>query len=423
MADEMKKIILGITGGIAAYKAADLCSKLAQAGCVRVAFSRSAHKFVTPLVFEALSGHPVYQEVFDTPSAYQMEHISWARWANALVIAPASADTIARLATGQADDAITTLYLAFRGPVYVAPSMNTAMYEHPATQANLATLVSRGVILIPPGAGSLACGETGAGRMAEPTEIMSAIGVSPTASESTTLNGHVAAYTPTRPTDQSLSDATVLITSGPTREYLDPVRFISSPSSGKMGLALANEAMRRGARVVFITGPVDSHLLPEGTCEIHRVEAARDMLQRVQELKVGCDLFLFAAAVGDFRPSHTINKKIKRTGNSISLPLVENPDIAREVASAREPGQIFIGFAAETNDHDINADAKLKRKQLDAIVLNDVSDSKIGFSSDENEVRIHLANGRLIDVSHRSKPEVAFEIFETAVQLLQQKQS
>lgn len=390
---------------------------------MRVAFSRSAHKFVTPLVFEALSGHPVYQDVFDTSSAYQMEHISWARWADALIIAPASADTIARLATGQADDAITTLYLAFRGPVYIAPSMNTAMFDHPATQANLALLASRGVIVIAPGAGSLACGETGAGRMAEPVDIMSAIGVETSASFASANQGNYSSISTqmTRPKDQSFAGTTVLITSGPTREYLDPVRFISSPSSGKMGLALANEAMRRGAKVIFITGPVDSHLFPDGDCEIHPVEAARDMLQMVHQAKAGCDLFLFAAAVGDFRPAQPINKKIKRTGNSISLPLVENPDIAREICSTKQAHQVCIGFAAETNDHDINAQVKLERKQLDAIVLNDVSNSTIGFNSDENEVNITLANGESIAVSQRPKQEVAHEIFEVAMQLLHKK--
>ncbi len=421
MADEPTRIVLCVTGGIAAYKAADLCSKLTQAGVqVRVAFSRSAHQFISPLVFEALSGHPVYKDVFDTPTAYQMEHISWARWASVLVVAPASADTIARLAGGHADDAITTLYLAFRGPVFVAPSMNTAMLEHSATQANLQLLVDRGVQIITPGAGALACGETGSGRMAEPADIMAAVGIT---SAAATADAVFREMQTSRPADQSLNGKTVLITSGPTREYLDPVRFLSNPSSGRMGLALANEATRRGARVHFITGPVDLRFIPGGIVEVLRVETARDMLAKVQELKTETDIFIFAAAVGDFRAAQNINRKIKRTGNSISLPLVENPDIAQAVGFSKTDSQVSIGFAAETNDHDTNAQAKLERKHLDAIVINDVSNPEIGFNSEDNEVKIALPDGNVVEVSQRSKPEVAYEVMETAVELLNQKAS
>jgi len=417
MAYESQKIILAVTGGIAAYKAADLCSKLRQAGTeVRVAFSKSAEQFVTPLVFEALSGHPVYKHVFETPTAYQMEHISWARWADSLVVAPASADTIARMANGMADDAVTTLYLAFRGNVYVAPSMNTAMLEHPATQSNLGVLTERGVRIITPGAGALACGETGSGRMAEPTDIMEAIGIQGIASP--TVPAGAKSATLLRSADDSLVGATVLITSGPTREYLDPVRFISNPSSGKMGLALANEAMRRGAHVLFVTGPVERRLFPQGNCSIHQAETAREMLSKVQELKNECNLFIFAAAVGDFRPAQSIQQKIKRTGNSITLPLVENPDIAQSVGFSKNAGQITIGFAAETNDHETNAQSKIERKHLDAIVINDVSNPEIGFSSENNEVKIALASGEIFNVSKRSKEDVAFEILKVGQELL-----
>ncbi len=424
MTIEIKSILLGVTGGIAAYKAADLCSKLTQAKLsVRVAFSRNAERFVAPLVFEALSGHPVYSDVFNAATAYQMEHISWARWADAYVIAPASADIIARMASGQSADPLTTLYLAFRGPVFIAPSMNTAMFEHPATQANMATLSSRGVTIIPPGVGALACGETGSGRMAEPQDIMAFLNLNPSGlSSAVTGVGHPAsARHHYRPTDQSLEGRTVLITSGPTREYLDPVRFISNPSSGKMGLALANEAMRRGAKVYFITGPVDSNLIPTDNCEVHQVEAAREMLQKVQELKAQCDIFIFAAAVGDFRAAQPVNRKIKRSGNSISLPLVENPDISQEISVNKQPGQVCIGFAAETTDHESNAQAKLQRKQLDAIVLNDILNPTIGFSSEENEVSIYFEERPPITITRRPKHEVAYEILRTAVQLLNEK--
>ena len=417
MVNESNNIVLGVTGGIAAYKAADLCSKLTKAGAsVRVAFSKSAHEFVTPLVFEALSGNPVYQHVLGTSSAFQMDHISWARWADKLVIAPASADTIARLAGGLADDAITTLYLAFRGTVYVAPSMNTTMLEHPATQSNLKILKERGAVIIEPGEGSLACGETGSGRMAEPSDIMHRLGFNATMDASDNASNKTAGLS--RPPDHTLKNISVLITSGPTREYLDPVRFISSPSSGKMGLALANEARRRGAEVHFVTGPVSDSLLPGDNVCVYPVESARDMLQKAQELKARCELFIFAAAVGDFRPAQSINQKIKRTGNSITLPLVENPDISQSIAFSKHPGQVMIGFAAETRDHDSNAQTKLEAKRLDAIVLNDVSNPDIGFSSDNNEIRIVTASGEITEISRRPKADIAFEILETAARLL-----
>jgi len=422
MANESRKIILAVTGGIAAYKAADLCSKLRQTGAeVRVTFSKSADQFAAPLVFEALSGHPVYRQVFDTPAAYQMEHIGWAHWADCMVVAPASADTIARMAAGMADDAVTTLYLAFRGDVYLAPSMNTAMLEHPATQHNLRALTERGVHIITPGAGALACGETGSGRMAEPADIMEAIGVQAIGVSTFAPNATPASVS--RPADMSLEGATVLITSGPTREYIDPVRFISNPSTGKMGYALANEAMRRGAHVHFVTGPVESRLLPQGNCTVHQTETAREMLAKVQELKEQSHLFIFAAAVGDFRAAQSINQKIKRTGNSITLPLIENPDIAQAVGFSKSTDQVTIGFAAETNDHEVHAQGKIERKHLDAIVINDISNPEIGFSSDDNEVKIALAQGEIIDVSRRSKEDVAFEILKVGQELLQERAS
>lgn len=422
MTSETRNILLAVTGGIASYKAADLCSKLVQSGAnVRVAFSRNANQFIAPLVFEALTGHPVYQHVFETTTAYQMEHISWARWADSLVVAPASADTLARMANGLADDAVTTLYLAFRGNVFVAPSMNTAMLDHPATQDNLATLVNRGVTIIYPGSGSLACGEVGSGRMAEPDQILQALGIDQPELFVKPATDRRTAQVLTRMADRTLDGITVLITSGPTREYLDPVRFISNPSSGRMGYALAVDAMRRGAKVIFITGPVDEQFIPGGTCEVHRVETARDMLMAVQEQKQDTNIFIFAAAVGDFRASHPINRKIKRTGNSISLPLVENPDIAQAVGFSKQAGQITIGFAAETNEHEEHGLGKLERKHLDAIVVNDVSNPEIGFNSEENEVTILLANGTVHDVSKRSKEDVAYEILQVAVHLLQEK--
>lgn len=416
-----KQVILGVSGGIAAYKAADLCSKLVQAGAeVRVVFSASADRFIAPLTFEALCGHAVYRDVFANSAEHGMEHISWARWAEALVVAPASADTIARLALGRADDALSALHLAFAGKVYVAPSMNSVMLAHPATAANLETLRSRGVQVIAPGSGSLACGEVGAGRMAEPLEIMVALGFPvETAAVGTVTKASGGA---SRPGDNTLEGRTVLITSGPTREFLDPVRFISSPSSGRMGLALANDALRRGAKVHFVSGPVDEGLLPcdtvDARLELHRVQSAREMFDAVDRLKAETDVFVFAAAVGDFRPAQNINSKIKRSGNSITLPLVENPDIAQAVGFAREPGQVLIGFAAESDAHHQNARSKIATKRLDAIVLNDIANPEIGFVSPENEVVIITADGQERLISRRAKAEVAFEVLEVARELL-----
>lgn len=417
-----KRVILGVSGGIAAYKAADLCSKLVQAGAeVRVVFSANAEKFIAPLTFEALCGHGVYRDIFQNSAEHGMEHISWARWADAFVIAPASADTIARLALGRADDALAALHLAFSGKLYVAPAMNTVMLAHPATVANLETLRSRGVQVISPGSGSLACGEVGAGRMAEPLEIMAELGFAVAAQQPAAMitGGGESA----RPADKTLAGRTVLITSGPTREFLDPVRFISSPSSGRMGLALANDALRRGARVHFVSGPVDEAMLPRDTTdarlELHRVESAREMFDAVDGLKAETDLFVFAAAVGDFRPAQNINSKIKRSGNSITLPLVENPDIAQAVGFAKEPGQVLIGFAAESDEHHQNARVKIGSKRLDAIVLNDIANPAIGFVSAENEVVIITADGQERQVSRRSKADVAFEVLEVARELLE----
>lgn len=425
MTNSPRKIILGVTGGIAAYKAADLCSKLVQLGAdVRVAFSSKAEQFIAPLTFEALSGHPVYRNVFDDATAFEMEHISWARWADVFVIAPATADTIARLAGGHGDDAITTLYLAFRGQTYLAPSMNTAMLEHGATQHNLATLRERGVKVITPGEGALACGEVGSGRMAEPADIIAALGFSGNF-EMTGAGPGQAVMSSGRPADDSLRGSTVLITSGPTREFLDPVRFLSSPSSGRMGLALANEALRRGARVHFITGPVDASLMPvhsgDDRLTVHKVTSAMDMLQAAREVRAECNLMLFAAAVGDFRPSSQITQKIKRTGNSISLPLVENPDIAMDMGFAKTPDQVLIGFAAESDDHRSNANNKIAAKRLDAVVLNDITNPDIAFASPDNEVVIITASGREVNVPRKPKAEIAYEILEVALDLINEK--
>jgi len=428
---EGKKIILGVTGGIAAYRAADLCSELRKQGAaVRVVMTRNATQFVTPLTFETLTQQPVYSEIFDAHRAFEMEHISWSKWGEILLIAPATADVIAKMAAGIADDALTTLYLSFEGSVLVAPAMNTHMYVHAATQANLKTLHTRGVKIIEPESGRLACGDEGVGRLASLEKIIAevrrALATPPSPSlEQPTKAGHDAAtqvscaYT----TDNSLAGKTVVITSGPTHEYIDPVRFITNPSSGKMGAALAREAARRGAKVHLVSGPVNPAVLPTDCAEIHKVTTAEQMLLAVQSLASQADVFIFAAAVSDFRVHKPVDKKIKRTGNSLVLPLVENPDIAQAIGMRKREGQITIGFAAETDDLETNAISKLNRKRLDAIVANDVANPRIGFESDDNEVTIYLRDGSKRFISRRPKDEVARAVLDVVVELSQAQQS
>lgn len=422
-----RRIIVGVTGGIAAYKGAEVCSLLRKAGAeVRVAMSPSATKFIAPLTFEAITQHRVATRTFDDSESWQMEHISWARWGEILVVAPASADFLARMATGLGDDPLALLYLAFRGVVYVAPAMNSSMLEHPATQANLEVLRSRGVRVIEPESGPLACGEYGPGRLALPEVIVAALAgagspPAPEPAEAQNPPGQEAVappkLPPPPPSDSTMAGLTVLITSGPTHEYIDPVRFMTNPSSGKMGAALAREAARRGAQVHLVSGPVNSANLPAECATVHRVTSAEQMLKKVTELAPRTDIFVFAAAVSDFRVAQPVGQKMKRSGNSISLRLTENPDIAQAVGHSKRPDQITVGFAAETNDLEANALGKLARKKLDAIVANDVANPRIGFEQDQNEVTIYLRDGSKAHVSCRPKPEVAREIYATVLPL------
>lgn len=427
---EGRRIVVGVTGGIAAYKACDLCSQLARAGAqVRVAMTAAATRFVGPLTFETLTGHPVYTSVLDRPGSWEMEHISWAKWADVLLVAPASANTLAKMAAGLADDPVSTLCLSFEGPVVVAPAMNTVMLRHPATTSNLDVLRSRGVHVIGPAEGLLACGDTGAGKLATVDTIMAFLRDTPALWQGERpIRGAtrpqvpepppvaVAPEAPVAPRDSTLAGKTVLITSGPTHEFLDPVRFLTNPSSGKMGAALATEALRRGARVHLVSGPVPQAHLPGGA-EIHRVTTAEQMLSAVKSFADGVDIFVFCAAVSDFRVVNPPTQKIKRTGNSITLTLVENPDIAHAIGCHKKPGQLTIGFAAETDDLETHALGKMERKRLDAIVANDVANPRIGFESDSNEVTIYLRDGSRVFVPHADKSEVARRIFEVVVGL------
>lgn len=367
-----RQIVLGITGGIAAYKAADLTRRLREAGAgVQVVMTGAAARFVTPLTFQALSGRPVRDSLWDRQAEAAMGHIELARWAQAVLVAPASADFIARLAQGRADGLLTTLCLATRAPIVLAPAMNHAMWTHPATRDNVATLQARGVRLFGPACGSQACGESGAGRMLEPAQLVEALGP--------LLGGG------------ALQGLRVLVTAGPTREPIDPVRFLSNRSSGRMGFALAQAAAEAGAEVTLVSGPV-ALTTPPGVQRVE-VETAEQMHQAVLERAGHSDIFIANAAVADYRPRHRAGHKIKKTGAALSLELVRTPDIVTEVA-ARRPRPFVLGFAAETRELEAHALAKLDAKGLDMIAANPVGRPGQGFDSPDNALELFWPGGR-----------------------------
>ncbi|MEP1583969.1 MAG: bifunctional phosphopantothenoylcysteine decarboxylase/phosphopantothenate--cysteine ligase CoaBC, partial [Marinobacter sp.] len=360
-----KRILLGVTGGIAAYKSAELVRLLKKSGHeVRVVMTRGAEAFVTPLTFQALSGEPVRTSLLDPEAESGMGHIELAKWADQVVIAPASADFIARLAQGMADDLLTTLCCATEAPIAVAPAMNQAMWGNRRTQRNIGLLAADAqVTLWGPGQGAQACGDVGAGRMLEPTVLFDLI--------SGATNG-------------PLAGRRVVITAGPTREPIDPVRYISNYSSGKMGYALASAARMAGANVVLVSGPVSIEA-PAGV-EVRSVTTAQDMLEYASgAVDEGCDLFIATAAVADYRPDSCAGDKIKKTDEGMSLSLVRNPDTLAAIA-ARADAPFTVGFAAETRDVEHYALDKLTRKKLSMIVANDVSAPGLGFNSDNNAV-------------------------------------
>ena len=373
-----KHIILAVSAGIAAYKAPMLVRALTAAGAdVQVVLSGNAHHFVTPTALQAVSGKPVRQNLWDEAAEAAMGHIELARWADLVIVAPATANTIAHLAHGQAHDLLTTLVLATNAPVYVAPAMNQQMYQHPATQANLESLKSFGYQLIGPDSGEQACGEVGPGRMTEPDDIVTAVS-NVTISETPTLTG-----------------VNVTITAGPTLEAIDPVRYISNHSSGLQGLCLAKSAHAAGANVTLIAGPKVAAAV-EGVDRID-VTSAEDMFKAAMDQVDTTDIFIGVAAVADYRPANPAEQKMKRSGEpgaGMTIELVENPDIIAHVAnSPKRP--LVIGFAAETNDTLEHARAKRIRKGLDAIVLNDVSDPSIGFNSTQNAATLIYEQGEL----------------------------
>lgn len=386
------KVLLGVSGGIAAYKSAEMVRRLRARGHeVRCALTRSAAAFVSPLTLEVLSGHPVHQEEYLTATGSGEEaHITAAAWAEALCVAPATSHVLARLALGLADDFLTTTALAFDGPLVVAPAMHSVMWEKPALQEHLDVLRRRGAWIVGPVEGPLASGEVGMGRMADPDEIVAAV------------EGAAGAG--------PLAGRTVLVTAGPTFEPLDPVRFLGNRSSGRMGFALAAQAARRGARVILVAGPV-ALATPPGVRRVD-VTTAREMEQAVRGHAPGCDLVVMSAAVADFRPRNPAGSKIKKdAGPPAAIELEENPDILaglRDVA----PDAVIVGFAAETDDLERNARAKLERKRADFLVANDVSRSDIAFDSEANEVTVFRRGGEPVFLSRRPKTELAASLLD-----------
>lgn len=364
-----KRIVLGVTGGIAAYKACDLTSRLVKAGAqVRVVLTENAAKFVPPLTFDTLSGYPACIDTF--APRHELEHISLAKWGDAYVIAPATANCLAKLASGIADDLLTTTALAMTAPVLLAPAMNANMWRHPATQANLQTLLSRGVRTVGPATGRLACGDDDIGRMSEPAEIVEALDrlLSP---------------------KRDFAGVRVLVTAGPTIERIDPVRYITNRSSGKMGYAIAEAARDRGAEVALVSGPVS--LPAPASVEVVRVESSAQLCEAVLARGEWADVVIQAAAPADFRPVSVADGKIKKTGAGMTLALENTTDIAAELGRRKRPGQVLVAFAAETDDVIDNAKGKLSRKNADLVVANDVSRADAGFGVDTNAVTLITA--------------------------------
>ncbi len=364
---EHKNILIGITGGIAAYKIPILIRELTKSGAsVRVIMTQSAKAFITPITVQALCGNPVHEDLLDAKAEAAMGHIELARFADLFLIAPATADTLAKLAAGEADNLLLTTALATPAPVAVAPAMNQAMYRHPQTTANLATLAENGVAIWGPASGEQACGDVGPGRMLEPEELFTHI-------QSTLLTG-------------KLAGKRVTISAGPTREHLDPARFLSNPSSGKMGFALAREAVNAGARVTLIAGPV-TLATPRGVERIDVISAA-DMAQAVHQHMPQTDIFISAAAVADYTPiKKNAHKSPKQTANLV-IEFQRTEDILATV-SHEYPDVMCVGFSAQTQDHDKHATRKLREKRLAMLIANDISEPSVGFASDENAITIY----------------------------------
>jgi phosphopantothenoylcysteine decarboxylase / phosphopantothenate---cysteine ligase len=389
-----KRVLLGVTGGIAAYKSPDLVRRLRERGAeVQVVMTAAATEFVTPMTFQAVSGREVRTSLWDPAAEAAMGHIELARWADLVLIAPASADFIARLTHGLADDLLATLCLACSAPIVLAPAMNRVMWGNAATQSNVATLLARGVPILGPATGDQACGESGDGRMLEPLDL---------AERAAGLLAACAARGTGR-----LAGRRVVITAGPTRERIDPVRFVTNRSSGKMGYAVAEAARDAGAEVVLVSGPV-ALPAPAGIRRVN-AESAADMLEAVLQEIAGADLFISTAAVADYRPARPAERKIKKHSSSLDLELERTVDIISTVAE-RADRPFVVGFAAETNDVEPNAMAKLLKKRLDMIAANEVGDDKV-FDKDDNSLVVLWPGGRR-ELPHMTKCQLARELVE-----------
>ena len=384
-----RKILLGITGGIAAYKAAELVRLLTRAGAeVRVVMTPAAQEFVQPLTYQALSDHRVYTDLFDAEAESAMDHIELARWCDLLVVAPASADFLGKMSAGYADNLLLTLCLASKQPVAVAPAMNQQMFANPATRDNLRQLIGRGVLVWGPDEGEQACGDVGPGRMLEPAQL---------------LNNILSQFGPGK-----LDGVRLLLTAGPTREPIDPVRYISNRSSGKMGYAIAEAAMKQGARVTLVSGPV--FLAPPFGVELVAVESAQQMYEAVMGEVADCEIFIACAAVSDYRVAETAQHKIKKTGEVLTLQLVPNPDILAEVSALRAR-PFCVGFAAETENLEQYARGKLQQKNLDMIAANRVGSAGSGFEADFNQLEVYWIDGGQ-SIEHAGKSEVAKQLID-----------
>ncbi|MBQ4061725.1 MAG: bifunctional phosphopantothenoylcysteine decarboxylase/phosphopantothenate--cysteine ligase CoaBC [Christensenellaceae bacterium] len=380
-----RRIVLAVTGGIAAYKSATITSLLKKSGAdVKVAMTENACRFISPITFETLSKNAVVTDTFDRSRPYDVEHISTAKFAEVIIVAPATANMIAKAAHGIADDFISTMLLAATCPVVFAPAMNTAMYNNPATQENLSVLKSRGTLFIEPGSGLLACGDVGSGRMCEPEEIVEYI--------DRLLNKR-----------NDLSGKNVLITAGPTIEDIDDVRYLTNRSSGKMGYALAQAAISRGAEVTLISGPV--YITPPAGAKVINIRSAKGMKEAVLEHAASADIIIKAAAVADYTPKTKYDGKIKKSGD-MTLELTRTVDIMAELGKLKSH-QILVGFAAEAADLINNAQGKLEKKNMDLICANDISRSDIGFAGDQNALSLLFRDGRTEQINKCSKQEAA----------------
>lgn len=393
----MANVVLGVTGGIAAYKAAEVASRLVKGGhSVRCAMTRHAAEFIAPLTLRSITNAPVALDLFEEPKSHEIEHIALAKWADVFAIAPATANILGKMASGIADDFLSTAWLATEAPVLVAPAMNTHMYAHPVTQRNLETLRRIGVHFVGPDSGRLACGDTGEGRMSEPAEIVQAI-------EALLAR------------KGDLAGLRVLVTAGPTREPIDPVRYLTNHSSGKMGYAIAEAALRRGASVCLITGPVNLPA-PKGA-EVVPVVTTGDLYAAVMRHAPGCQIVVQAAAPADFRPEAVSEQKIKKQGDDpLALTLVPNPDVAAALGRQKAPGQVLVGFAADTERLVENARLKLVKKNCDLIVANDVTQAGAGFGVDTNIVTFVTAKGEE-SLPKLTKAEVADALLDRALSL------